>query len=137
MTNEELHEFFKNKEWFDNSRIKMLRGCKRKAYFQLIGPRGQALSGGVGDGANFGSSMHAGLARYYNGWHGFDEPTRRVHAARAFAEEWELYFPHERMQNKHSLARGLDILDAYFDHYLAEDSEYEPVEAELGFAFLP
>ena len=133
MTNEELHEFFKDREWYDNSRIKMLRGCNRKAYFQLIGPRGQALSGGVGDGANFGSSFHAGLARYYNGWGRFDEPVRRVHAARAFAEEWELYFPHERMQNKHSLDRGLTILDAYFDHYLAEDSEYEPVEAELGF----
>lgn len=133
MTNEELHAFFKDKEWFDNSRIKMLRGCHRKAYFQLIGPSGTPLSGGVGDGANFGSSMHAGLARYYNGWGHFDEPARRVHAARAFAEEWELYFPHERMQNKHSLDRGLTILDAYFDHYLNEDSEYEPVEAELGF----
>jgi hypothetical protein len=134
MTNEELQEFFKDKDWYDNSRIKMLRGCKRKAYFQLIGPRGQALSGGVGDGANFGSSFHAGLARYYTGWGKFDESARRIHAARAFAEEWQLYFPHDRMQNKHSLDRGLTILDAYFDHYLAEDSEYEPVEAELGFA---
>ena len=68
MTNDELIKFFDGREWYDNSKIKMLRGCKRKAYFQLVGPRGTPLGGKVGDGANFGSSMHAGLARYYNGW---------------------------------------------------------------------
>ena len=133
MTNAELTTFFATHEWFDNSRIKLIRGCKRKAFYQLIGPRGSGLEARVGDGANFGSSMHAGLARYYNGWHQFDEPTRRAHAARAFADEWSLYFPHDRMQNKHTLDRGLTILDAYFDHYLAEDTLFEPVEAELGF----
>jgi hypothetical protein len=133
LTNDELNAFFDLHEWYDNSRIKMIRGCKRKAFFQLIGPRGTRLEGKVGDGANFGSSIHAGLARYYNGWGKFDEPSRRVHACRAFAEEWENYFPHDRMQNKHRLDRGLTILDAYFDHYLSEDAAYEPVEAELGF----
>lgn len=133
MTNEQLTEFFATHEWFDNSRIKMIRGCKRKAFFQLIGPRGAKLEAKVGDGANFGSSFHAGLARYYQGWHQFDEPTRRVHAARAFADEWSLYFPTDHIQSKHTLDRGLTILDAYFDHYLDEDKLFEPVEAELGF----
>lgn len=134
MTNTELIEFFRDKAWFDNSRIKMIRGCRRKAYYQLIGPAGLPLSGKVGDGANFGSSIHAGLARYYQGWGNFDESIRRAHAARAFTEEWQLYFPHDHIQTKHRLDRGLEILGAYFDHYLAEDSLYEPVEAELGFA---
>lgn len=133
MTNDELTTFFAEREWYDNSRVKMIRGCKRKAYFQLIGPTGVPLSGGVGDGANFGSSMHAGLQRYYQGWGHFDEPVRRVHAARAFADEWSQYFPHDRMQAKHRLDRGLTILDGYFDHYLMEDDQFEPVESELGF----
>ena len=133
MTNDKLKEFFATHEWFDNSRIKMIRGCKRKAFFQLVGPRGVPLESTVGPGANFGSAFHAGLARYYNGWGKFDESIRRVHACRAFAEEWGLYFPIDRMQSKHSLDRGLTILDAYCDHYLAEDALYEPVEAELGF----
>src|SRR5216684_2802741 len=133
MTNDELTNFFSSIEWYDNSKIRVIRGCKRKAFYSLIGPRGTKLASKVGDGANFGSSFHAGLARYYNTWGKFAEPARRVFAARAFAEEWELYFPHDRMQTKHRLDRGLTILDAYFDHYLAEDSEYEPVEAELGF----
>jgi|SRR5579864_826024 len=133
MTNQELTKFFETHEWYDNSRIKMIRGCKRKAFYQLIGPRGQGLEAKVGDGANFGSSFHAGLARYYSGWGKFDESTRRAHASRAFAEEWGKYFPHEHIQTKHKLDRGLTILDAYFDQYLHEDSLFEPIESELGF----
>lgn len=134
MTNEQLVEFFASRDWFDNSRIKMIRGCKRKAFFQLIGPHGTGLATRVGDGANFGSSVHAALARYYNTWGKATESQRRLFAARAFADEWQNYFPHERMQKKHGLENGLRIIEGYFDAYLAEDELYEPVESELGFA---
>lgn len=134
MTNDDLKTFFDTHTWFDNSKIRIIRGCKRKAFFSLIGPKGVRLAAPVGDGANFGSCFHAGLARYYNGWGNFTEEIRRVHAARAFATEWGTYFPTDHMQSKHTLDRGLTILDAYFDHYLTEDPLFEPVEAELGFA---
>lgn len=134
MKNDDLLKFFASVEWFDNSKIRVIRGCKRKAFYQLVGPRGVRLSAPVGDGANFGSAFHAGLARYYNGWGKFDETVRRYHAARAFADEWSNYFPGDHTQSKHRLDNGLFILNAYFDHYLAEDPLFEPVEAELGFA---
>ncbi len=134
MTNDELTKFFSSIEWYDNSKIRVIRGCKRKAFYSLIGPRGTKLASAVGDGANFGSSFHAGLSRYYNTWGKFSESERRVFAARAFAEEWAEYFPTEHMQSKHRLDNGLFILDRYCEHYLAEDPLYEPVESELGFA---
>lgn len=134
MTNEQLKDFFARNEWVDNSKVKILRGCHRKAFLHTIGPTGVPLSLSVGDGANFGSAIHAALQRYYNGWGQFDEATRRVHGHRAFAEVWQEFFPTERMQSKHKLDNGLDILTSYFDQYLPEDELYEPVEAELGFA---
>jgi len=134
MTNDELTKFFSSIEWYDNSKIRVIRGCKRKAFYSLIGPRGTKLASAVGDGANFGSSFHAGLSRYYNTWGKFSESERRVFAARAFADEWAEYFPTEHMQSKHRLDNGLFILDRYCEHYLTEDPLYEPVESELGFA---
>ena len=134
MTNEELKKFFSDHEWFDNSKMRIIRGCHRKAFFHTIGPAGVPLSLSVGDGANFGTAVHAALQRYYNGWGKFDEPTRRIHGHRAFAETWAEFFPTDHMQSKHKLDNGLDILTSYFDQYLLEDELYEPVEAELGFA---
>jgi PD-(D/E)XK nuclease superfamily len=142
MTNDELTKFFSTHAWIDNSLIGVLRGCKRKAFWHVIGPnanydaplinRGLAIT--VGDGADFGSCFHAGVARYYNTWGQVDEPTRRIFASRAFAEEWGQHFPTERIQSKHRLDNGLDILDQYFDKYLDEDPLFQPVEAEMGFA---
>jgi hypothetical protein len=129
----ELEEFFNTHEWFDNSRIKTIRGCKRKAYYKLLGPQGDPLEETVGDGAMFGSAWHAGLASYYAGWHVLSEEQRRVAAARAFSAEWAEGFPHGAKMTKHQLSRGLDILDGYFSHFMFEDELYEPVETEIGF----
>jgi len=142
MTNDELKAFFADNPWIDNSLIGTIRGCKRKAFWHIIGPsadysqplinRGLAIT--VGSGADFGSAFHAGIARYYTGWGHADESTRRIWACRAFAQEWGQHFPTERMQSKHRLDNGLDILDQYFDKYLDEDPLFQPVEAEMGFA---
>jgi hypothetical protein len=138
MTLDELLAIY---EWFDNSRVSIIRGCKRKAFFQLAGPPtedGQArpLASKVGDGANFGTAFHAGTNMYYFYWGRADEPTRRAHAARAFASEWGKYFPTVNIQSKHKLDNGLDILMSYFDQHLADDEHYRPVKGELGFACL-
>lgn len=133
MTLEQLLASF---DWYDNSRLSVIRGCKRKAFYQLLGPLGQPLGAPVGDGANFGTAFHAGTNMYYYLWGKASEPERRVSAVRAFAEEWEKYFPTPDLQSKHRLANGLDIMDSYFDQHLGDDEGYRPIKGELAFARL-
>jgi hypothetical protein len=142
MTYEDAIKFLdENKgNWFDNSKISQIRGCKRKAMLSLLGPPrvglppAQAgLAASVGDGANFGSAFHAGLHSYYMNWGLLDEPQRRLEGIKGFSEEWSKFFPSKIQQNKHRLDRGIDLLDAYFERWLDDDLALEPVESELGF----
>lgn len=128
-----IAEALKSVEWYDNHKLSTILACKRKAYFQTIFRGG--LSGGVGDGANFGTCMHAARAIYYSLKNqGISEKDRRVSAVRKFAEAHEKFFGTGATtnQNKHSMANGLDLLDCYFDNWLVEDALWEPIETELA-----
>ncbi len=134
---ERLEAFFRNREWYDYSRLRLIDACARKGFYALLGPAGTPIDTKVGPGANFGTCFHAGLAAYYAGWGRMTEPARRLMAIRTFSETYSKFsFTDKRgmVPKNHSLARGLTILDAYFDHYLVEDPLLKPLEAELGFA---
>jgi PD-(D/E)XK nuclease superfamily len=133
---ERLESFFSGREWYDYSRLRLIDACARKGFYALVGPGGTAIDTKVGPGANFGTCFHAGLAAYYAGWNAMPEHARRLMAARTFADTYSKFRFDKRgvVPRNHSLARGLTILDAYFDHYLVEDPLLKPLEAELGFA---
>jgi hypothetical protein len=128
-----IEELLTFNEWYDNSRISAIRGCKRKAYLSLIGPPNYApLARPVGDGANFGTAFHAATNKYYELW-GTDETDRRGEAALVFRDEWQKFFPTDGMQPKHNFTNGLAILSDYFETHFAEDGSYRPIKGELGF----
>lgn len=134
---EQLESFFNGREWADNSFISLIDACKRKGYYHDR-LDGLGLDQKVGPAANFGSCFHAARAMYSVGYHTFREPIRRIRAIRAFTEEWDRYTWYRNKDGsippKHQLKRGLDIWDAYCDHYISEDTLLTPIESELGFA---
>ena len=133
LTITEVQSFLDAHEWYDNSRLETQQACKRKAYFQQIGPAGVPLAKRVGDGANFGTCMHAAHETYYAEWGTRSESWRRLEAARTFQEIYAELFPNGATQSRHTLANGLDIWDDYCDQCLIEDSLYRPVDPEIGF----
>lgn len=122
-------------EWYDNSTLESIDRCHRLGYYQNVlwhaDGRRPGLSGGAGVGANFGTCLHEGLAKWY-GLQTLEDDPRRLAAFRSFAECHEKLFkdPGE-LDEKYSLARGLDLLDIYFDHYSFEDAEYRSIEPEM------
>lgn len=129
----EVQDFLDKHEWYDNSRLETQQACKRKAFYQQIGPVGIPLAKRVGDGANFGTCFHGAFEAYYNGWGRRSEAHRRLAAVRVFADLYQELFPNGAQQNRHSLANGMDIFDDYCDECLIEDSLYRPVDPEIGF----
>jgi hypothetical protein len=130
-------------EWYDNSTLEVIDSCHRKAFWNIVfqhpnaGPDARAgLEKKVGAGAFFGTCIHAALAKYYGLYNkGLSEQSRRIAAFRAFASEHERLFPDpDLLETKHTASRGLDLLDMYFDHYLQEDQDFEPLESELYFS---
>lgn len=131
---ERLEHFFANREWYDNSFLRLADNCFRKGFFA----RQLSLEAGVGPGANFGTCFHGALASYAAGWGRMTEPQRRVMATREFSRLYDSFGPWEnrfgKVPTNHTFMRGLTILNAYFDYYLDEDNLFKPVESELGFA---
>ncbi len=132
LTLDDLIAFLGTVEWYDNSRIETIQACKRKAFYQLIGPTGTGLAKRVGDGAHFGTCTHAAHEAYYTGWSRLSETARRLNSIRAFTDQYQELFPNGPQRPIHTLANGLDIWDCYCDSCLAEDSLYRPVDPELG-----
>lgn len=137
---ERLQSFFEGREFYDNSFLALMR-CKRKAMYARYGIHGRILENRVGPGADFGTCFHAGLAAYTAGWGRLTDEQRRFMAVRSFAKHYSDYdFTTKRgkrigvIPTNHTLARGVDILDAYFDQYISEDPLLCPIAAELGFA---
>lgn len=137
---ERLQSFFNGREFYDNSFLALMR-CKRKAFYSRVGIHGRVLENRVGPGADFGTCIHAGIAAYTAGWGKLNDEQRRFMAVRSFSRlysEYDFSFRRGKRQGtiptNHTLARGVDILDAYFDQYLTEDPLLCPVAAELGFA---
>ena len=125
-------------EWYDNSKIQAVQGCHRKAFYHLVGPWNQPLATHIGDAGNFGTVWHAGLAGYYNK-HVARLPyqDRLVHAVRAFDLEWQRQFSDNfELANKYKLARGVQQLLLYFNHYRSEDEYFDVVDSEVGFAMV-
>ncbi len=129
----EVQDFLSCHEWYDNSRLETQQACKRKAFYQQIGPFDLPLAKRVGDGANFGTCMHGAHERYYEDWNKRSEPHRRLDACRTFTALYQEMFPNGAAQNRHTLANGLDIWDDYCDQCLIEDTLYRPVDPEIGF----
>src|SRR5271155_3278597 len=88
---ERLESFFVNREWYDNSRLRLIDACFRKGFYAFHGPNGVPLDQKVGPGANFGTCFHAGLAAYYTGSGRLDETSRRHMAIRSFSEEYSQF----------------------------------------------
>lgn len=137
---ERLQRFFEGREFYDNSFLALMR-CKRKAMYARVGIHGRILENRVGPGADFGTCIHAGIAAYTAGWGILTDEQRRFMAIRAFSRHYADYdFTIRKgkrtgtIPTNHTLARGIDILDAYFSQYLPEDPVLQPVAAELGFA---
>jgi hypothetical protein len=130
----DLREWLKTIEWYDNHTISLILACPRKAFFHTIYRGG--LASGVGNGANFGTCIHAGLAAYYNAVKmSLPERQCRYAAIRAFSSDYVRLFGSETpagIDNKHKFENGLDILDCYFNNFILDDQQYEPVETELS-----
>ena len=133
LTVAEVQSFLDHNEWYDNSRLEVQQACKRKAFYQQVGPSGVPLAKRVGDGANFGTCMHGAHEAYYADWGIHSEARRRLDAVRVFHELYMELFPNGPRTNKHTLANGLDIWDDYCDQCLVEDTLYRPVDPEIGF----
>jgi len=133
ITIDQIQDFLSTHEWYDNSRLETQLACKRKAYYQQIGPFGIPLSKRVGPGADFGTCMHAAHEVYYHKWKVLSETQRRLNSVRAFEQQHRELFPNGTTDRKHTLANGLDIWDDYCDYCLAEDTLYRPVDPEIGF----
>lgn len=135
-----LVSFFEGREFYDNSFLALTR-CYRKAMFARYGIHGRILENRVGPGADFGTCIHAAIAAYTAGWGILNDEQRRFMAIRAFSRYYSEYdFTIRRgkrtgtIPTNHTLARGVNILDAYFDQYATEDPLLRPVASELGFA---
>lgn len=109
--------------------------------YARFGIHGRILENIVGPAANFGTCIHAGIAAYTAGWGRLSYDQRVFMAVRSFSKHYAQYdFTIQKgkrigtIPTNHTLARGVDILDAYFAHYREEDPLLKPVEAELGFA---
>lgn len=109
--------------------------------YARFGVHGRILENIVGPAANFGTCIHAAIAAYTAGWGRLSYDQRTFMAIRSFAKHYSEYdFTIRKgkrtgtIPTNHTLARGVDILDAYFTQYLEEDPLLKPIEAELGFA---
>lgn len=126
-----LNEWLRTVEWYDNHKLSTILNCLRKAWLHTEFRGG--LAGSVGNGAFFGSCVHAGLAAYNASW-GQPENTRRLRAIRAFASEHARKFGPEPslIDKKHTIDHGMNLLDEYFDRFLMEDRQWRPIETELA-----
>lgn len=127
-----LSEQLRQVEWYDNHKLSNILACRYYSYLNTIYRGG--LTAGVGDGANFGTVQHAARAVYYDGKKkGLNEHERRDAAFAKYASEYErLFGKGVGAARKHSFDNGLDLLDCYFDNYLFEDDQWEPIETELA-----
>lgn len=151
MTPADLQEFFATQEYYDNHRLSTILNCRRKAFWHTeyqpppTAERPEPTKGlatTVGNGARFGSCIHAGRGAYYGAWGRVSEPDRRLLSARAYEKEYVARFgttsPEMKsngnpqgLDKKHVFDRGLMILDDYFDRFALEDEKFRPVETEL------
>jgi len=139
---------FQGFEWYDNSTLTLIEdNCHRKGFFYREYPSGETDSNGeeiiglenkVGPGADFGTCCHAALTTYYlQKLSGVEENDARMSAIARFAEKHEIHMSgHEPLANKHSLARGIEMVDGYFERFCIEDTDLIPLDMELGFMVL-
>ena len=133
-------------EWWDNHRIDTINTCKRKALLHYIfssdnSPDGTGLATSVGEGADFGTAMHAAHAVYYALWGKAEEETRRALAIQKFIQVHGKYFwyiddenqrqPRQPRKNNHTIDNGVKMLDVFYDRMIAEDMYWRPLETEL------
>ncbi len=123
-------------EWYDNHRLGTMLECMRKAFWHILyqppGETRQGLATRVGNGAGFGSAIHAGKAAYYDGWGKRSEPDRRIDAYEAFGRVWAKNFAGVMHENKHSEGNGVSILQDFFDRFLLHDIRYKPIDTEMA-----
>lgn len=130
-------------EWYDNSALSLFDSCHRKYFYEHLWPvegRPFGVDAGVGHGAWFGSSIHAGLAMYYSLWfrvnrvQDLSENARRLAAIRTFIHTHQKLFKSATPQQpKWECSNGVWTLLQYFDHFYFEDSKFRPIEPELSF----
>ena len=130
---------FAEYEWYDNHKTEVIQSCHRKGYHHLIGPFGTPLAMRVGDAAKFGSCWHAGLAGYYERHNAqLVYEKRLVRSALRYNQEWQKQFAiaNAQLQNRYKIARGMQQLLLYFDHFRNEDEFFEVIDSEVGFIYL-
>jgi len=141
---------YQDLEWYDNSALSTIDRCLRKGYWKNIFPLTitealatapqattevvyKGLSEKMGNGAFYGSAIHAGLDRLYSPINANKTlEQRRILMLRAFTSKYmELFSDPEMVENKYSMDRGLDVLDMYVDHYQEIDQYFKVIDTEL------
>lgn len=137
MNRSDLINLIGSLDWMDNSKLNVIRGCQRRAFYQLIGPDDMPLSDGAGDGAAFGTLIHYGLEYYYTHPHP-DYITRVMGAIRATYKHYPTLFDMKRLDidKKHNQDNTAIILNGYFDRFKREDEDFTTLKAEFGIALL-
>lgn len=139
-------------EWYDNSTLSVLDRCYRKGFWKNVftlpqtplpatapglqdGILFKGISERVGPAALYGTAIHSALdKRYSPSFASLTYEQKRILALRTFTKKYNELIPDpEIVENKHSLDRGLDILDLYFDRYEEEDKWFRVVETEVVF----
>ena len=133
LTVDQVVDFLGTHEWYDNSRIETQDGCKRKGFYQQVGPTGVPLHKRVGQGADAGSVLHAAHEAYYTGWSVLSEERRRYNSFGVLEDTYRELFKGGASANRHSLRVMRDIWDDYCAKCLFEDPFYRPVDPEVGF----
>lgn len=129
-----LVDILEGKEWYDNSRLSIIKACYRKGFNNLL-YGGVGLQARVGGGALFGTCMHGFEAVYYSWWGKESEEKRRLRGIRKFLELHEENFKGplaDTLDSKHTKETGLAIIDHYCDSYLQEDQLLRPIKCELA-----
>jgi hypothetical protein len=54
-------------------------------------------------------------------------------AIRALSAKWGEIFPNNVTMVSHTESRAIDLFDAYCEHWLPLDSDWKPIDSELGF----
>lgn len=122
---QQLSDWLKDKEYYSNSSLSVFLACRRKSFYEkelnLSSPR-------PSPNADFGSSVHAGLAALYKTW----DATAML---AAFSATWDKYLgwlPQEKLEKRLSKANGEDLLLDYIRYYKNDPLKAEPEMVEVG-----
>lgn len=110
----------------DNFALQCFKNCPQSYYWRVV--RGLVKPGEKQIAAEFGLAIHAALEIYYSGG-------MTPESARKGIEKFtELFSKVEDLESrKHTVAKGVEILEKYFAHYANEP--FEVIATEIGGAF--